>query len=64
MTDNTPTSGTMDLELIRENPDGSAVYAFNLSPADVTAFTRLGIITVLKAAIADAERYNPTSDVE
>ena len=49
----------MNVELIRENADGSADYMFNLSPESVAAFARLGIMTALQAAVDGAKRYEP-----
>lgn len=51
--------GECSVELIRENEDGSADYAFNFPPEALDALTRLGIITALKAGIEDAKRLNP-----
>ena len=52
----------MNVELIRENADGSADYMFNLSPESVAAFARLGIMTALQAAVDGAKRYEPDVD--
>ena len=49
----------MNVELIRQNADGSADYMFNLSPESVAAFARLGIMTALQAAVDGAKRYEP-----
>lgn len=49
----------VDLTLIKENEDGSAVYNFDFSDEELTALTRLGIITALKAGLDEAKKYDP-----
>lgn len=49
----------MNVELIRENADGSADYMFNLSPESVAAFARLGIMTAIQAGLDEAKELNP-----
>ena len=51
--------GECSVELIRENEDGSADYAFNFPPEALQALTRLGILTAIQAGIEDAKRLNP-----
>ena len=51
--------GECSVELIRENEDGSADYAFNFPPEAMQALTRLGILTAITAGIEDAKRLNP-----
>ena len=51
--------GECSVELIRENEDGSADYAFNFPPEAMQALTRLGILTAIKAGIEEAKRLNP-----
>ena len=51
--------GECSVELIRENEDGSADYAFNFPPEALQALTRLGILTAIKAGIEDTKRLNP-----
>ena len=51
--------GECSVELIRENEDGSADYAFNFPPEALHALTRLGILTAIQAGIEDAKRLNP-----
>jgi hypothetical protein len=50
---------TASVELIRENPDGSADYMFNFPPKVMAALTRLGIMTALQAAVDKDKRYEP-----
>ena len=56
-------TGTADVVLIRENPDGSADYQFNLPQEALDALTRLGILTAIQAGIEDAKRLNPEEPV-
>ena len=51
--------GECSVELIRENEDGSADYAFNFPQEALQALTRLGILTAIQAGIEDAKRLNP-----
>jgi len=55
-------SGFFKVELIRENPDGSADYMFNLPPESVMSFARLGIMTAIQSGLDKAERYEPDVD--
>ena len=55
--------GECSVELIRENEDGSADYAFNFPPEALDALTRLGILTAIQAGIDDAKRLNPEEPV-
>ena len=54
--------GTYSVELLRENPDGSADFQFNFPKEALDALTRLGILTAIKAGIEDAKRLNPDVD--
>jgi hypothetical protein len=54
--------GTASVELIRENPDGSADYMFNFPPEAMAALTRLGIMTALQAGVDGAKRYEPDDE--
>ena len=56
--------GECSVELIRENEDGSADYAFNFPPEALDALTRLGILTAIQAGIEDAKRLNPDVDAD
>ena len=58
MTDET-IKGDCSVSLIRENEDGSADYQFDFPPEALAALTRLGILTAIKAGIAEAECLNP-----
>ena len=54
-------TGTAEVTLIRENPDGSADYQFNFPREALDALTRLGILTAIQAGIEEGERLNPDS---
>lgn len=47
----------MEVKLIRENPDGSADYSFDMSPEEKEALICLGIITGLKRGIEEGKKY-------
>lgn len=49
----------MDITLLKENEDGSAVYTFEMQPEHIDAFVRLGIIQALKNGIKEAEELDP-----
>ena len=51
--------GECSVELLRENEDGSAEFAFRFPQEALDALTRLGILTAIKAGIEDAKKLNP-----
>jgi hypothetical protein len=59
MTKDETIKGDCSVSLIRENEDGSADYQFDFPPEALAALTRLGILTAIKAGIAEAECLNP-----
>jgi hypothetical protein len=54
----------MQVELIKENPDGSADFRFDMTDEEQKTFIRLGILTALKAAIEDAKNLDPDNPAE
>ena len=62
--DQKTTYGECSVELLRENPDGSADYQFNFPQEALDALTRLGILTAIKAGIEEAKRLNPDEHLE
>ena len=52
----------IDVELLKENEDGSAVYSFNLSEDMKDAFVRFGITQAIKAGIEAAKELQPDFD--
>jgi len=49
----------MKVEMIRENPDGSADFNFDMTPEETNAMMRFAIMTALKNAIEEGKRYEP-----
>lgn len=47
----------MEVKLIRENPDGSADYAFDMSTEEKESLLCLGILTALKKGIEEGKQY-------
>ena len=56
--------GTGNVTLLRENEDGSAVYQFDFPPEAVSALTRLGILTAIKAGIGEAKYLAPDYEAD
>lgn len=54
----------MKVELIKENPDGSADYRFDLTDEEQQTFVRLGILTALQSAIESAKKLDPDNPTE
>ena len=50
----------MNLNLIKENDDGSADFDLTISPLEVQALVNLGLVTVLKKAIEEGKEYVPS----
>ena len=49
----------INVELLRENEDGSAVYTFEFTPEQQQALLRLGIMTAIKMGIEEAKPFHP-----
>jgi hypothetical protein len=47
----------MEVKLIRENPDGSADFSFDLSDKEKEALLCLGILTGIKRGIEEGLKY-------
>lgn len=45
----------MNVEMIKENEDGSASYSFDLTSAEVESLIRFGILEALKAAVREGD---------
>ena len=56
--------GTGNVTLLRDNVDGSAVYQFDFPPEALTALTRLGILTAIKAGIGEAKKLAPDYEAD
>ena len=50
----------MNLNLIKENEDGSADFDMSLSPLEVQTLVNLGLISVLNKAIEEGKQYVPS----
>ena len=47
----------MEVKLIRENPDGSADFSFDLRDKEKEALLCLGILTGIKRGIEEGKQY-------
>lgn len=47
----------MEVKLLRENEDGSADYAFDMSTEEKESLLCLGILTALKKGIEEGKQY-------
>ena len=47
----------MEVKLIRENPDGSADFSFDMSDEEKESLLCLGILTALKKGIEEGKQY-------
>lgn len=54
----------IDVSLLKENEDGSAVYSFDLSEDVKDVFVRFGIMHAIKAGIEAAKELHPDFDNE
>lgn len=52
----------MDVELIRENDDGSADYHVKMSNEEQAQLFRFAFIEMLKRGIEEGKQYEPTSE--
>ena len=46
----------MNVEMIKENEDGSASYTFDMTREEAEALIRFGILEALKAAIREGDK--------
>ena len=51
----------MQVNLIKENEDGSADFSFELNEEEKAAFIRLGILSALESAVKDSAKLVPES---
>ncbi len=54
----------MQVELAKENEDGSAVFTFDMTPEEVKAFVLLGIKTAIMMGIEESKKWDGDSDIE
>ena len=52
----------MEVNLIRENEDGSADYTFNMTDEECSALLRFAIIEALKRGIEEGKKLTPPQD--
>jgi len=50
----------MDLNLIKENDDGSSDYFINLTSEEQAQVFRFGLIEMLKRMIEEGKQYDPS----
>ena len=50
----------MDVNLVKENPDGSADYTFDLSEEERSSLLRWAIIEAIKRGIEEGKKYVPS----
>lgn len=50
----------MELQLIKENEDGSADFLFDLTADEQKDLMRLGLMTLLEKAIKEGKKYEPS----
>ena len=48
----------MELTLVKEHPDGSATYTFDMTDDERLQLLNLGIITALKNGIEEGKKYD------
>lgn len=54
----------MQVELAKENEDGSAVFTFDMTPEEVKAFVLLGIKTAIMMGIEESKKWDGDADLQ
>lgn len=54
----------MQLELAKENADGSAVFTIDMTPEETKMMVLLGIKTAILAGIEEAKKWDGESDLQ
>ena len=54
----------MQVELAKENEDGSAVFTFDMTPEETRLMVLYGIKCALEAALKDAEAWDGDKDLK
>lgn len=54
----------MDVQLAKENADGSAVFTFNMTPEETRMIVLLGLKTAILAGIEDAKGWDGDADLQ
>lgn len=53
----------MNVEIIKENDDGSAIYSFDLSIEERNILLNLGIMTAIKNGLEEGKKYVGNTDM-
>jgi len=56
---NNSDKSSINVELLRENSDGSAVYTFDFTPEMQEALLRFGIIKAIEMGLEEAKKLHP-----
>lgn len=54
----------MEVQLAKENTDGSAVFTFDMTPEETKMMVLYGIKCALEAAIKDAKAWDGDADLQ
>ena len=54
----------MQVELAKENEDGSAVFAFDMTPQEIKMMVLYGIKCALEAAVKDVKSWDGDSHID
>lgn len=54
----------MQVQLAKENADGSAVFTFDMSPEETRSMLILGLKTAILAGIEEAQLWNGDADLQ
>lgn len=54
----------MQVELAKENEDGSAVFTFDMTPEETRMMVLYGIKCALEAAVKDAKAWDGDEDLQ
>jgi hypothetical protein len=54
----------MQVELVKENADGSAVFTFDMTAEETRMMVLLGLKTALLAGIEDAKKWDGDPDLQ
>lgn len=54
----------MEVQLAKENEDGSAVFTFDMTPEETKMMVLYGIKCALEAAVKDAKTWDGSDDLK
>jgi hypothetical protein len=49
----------MELELVKENEDGSADYNINIAAGEIEQIVRFGLIEMLRRMVEEGKQHDP-----